>query len=455
LVSTGLIVVVITALIVPTIGASANGLPGHRLRETWSEHYIVRTIQEADARIAYSGAWARASFRDYLGGSARYSDRAGSKATLRFSGTAIAWIGPKGPTRGRANVYLNGRLVETVNTYASRFRPAQILYQATFSKPAIRTLSVVVLGTHQHPTVAVDAFIVRGVKRPQATAESTPAPMPPRATVPAATPSDTARSSTPTPAQTDAAPAATPTPIESHSTPTASPTPVDAPASPPSAEVAAPAWSDDFSSGLARWTPKVHAFDGFRVDETQVSISNGVLNLTALREVPGRYVTGSVYSDRTFDHGYFEARIKWPKGTGFDSAFWLYPEGRSTPAPEIDIIEAYPNDPYVWPGPDRYQATMHYVSGGVSRNHQITHDAGYDLTDRWHTVGAHWLPGNRLEFYFDGASIGAISADVLPATPLNIMFSQGLATWSAPPDASTPAAATMQVDWVRWYETKP
>src|SRR6185312_8507713 len=182
LVSTGLIVVVITALLVPTIGASANGLPGHRLRETWSEHYIVRTIQEADARIAYSGAWARASFRDYLGGSARYSDRAGSKATLRFSGTAIAWIGPKGPTRGRANVYLNGRLVETVNTYASRFRPAQILFQATFSKPAIRTLSVVVLGTHQHPTVAVDAFIVRGVKRPQATAESTPAPMPPRAT---------------------------------------------------------------------------------------------------------------------------------------------------------------------------------------------------------------------------------------------------------------------------------
>jgi hypothetical protein len=99
LVSTGLIVVVITALLMPTIGASASGLPGHRLRETWSEHYIVRTIQEADARIAYSGAWARASFRDYLGGSARYSDRAGSKATLRFSGTAIAWIGPKGPTR--------------------------------------------------------------------------------------------------------------------------------------------------------------------------------------------------------------------------------------------------------------------------------------------------------------------------------------------------------------------
>jgi beta-glucanase (GH16 family) len=180
-----------------------------------------------------------------------------------------------------------------------------------------------------------------------------------------------------------------------------------------------------------------------------------VLNLTSQYEAGGSYVSGTVYSNRTFDHGYFEARMKWPKGTGFDSSFWLYPEGRSTPAPEIDIIEAYPNDPYIWPGPNMYQATMHYVSGGVSRSHQITYDAGHDLTDQWHTVGAEWIPGKRITYYFDGINIGSMTADVLPSTQMNAMFSQILATWSAPPDETTPETATMQVDWVRWWDARP
>jgi beta-glucanase (GH16 family) len=218
-----------------------------------------------------------------------------------------------------------------------------------------------------------------------------------------------------------------------------------------------PAWSDEFSSwSSAKWTAKKWTFNStYRVDPSQVSVSGGVLNLTSKYEGGGSYVSGTVFSNRTFDHGYFEARIKWPKGTGFDSSFWMVREGTISPRPEIDIIEAYPYDPYVYPGPNRFQATMHYMSGGVLRHHQFTYDAGRDLTNEWHTVGVEWIPGKRMTFYFDGVSIGSVTVDVIPAQPMNAIFSQIISSWPAPPDSTTPTLATMQVDWVRWWDAKP
>lgn len=464
--ATSLMVIVLAGLLVPFVGTSAKTLPGNKLIATWSESYGVRTFQEGSSRIKFHGKWRRATHREYLGDWARFAVRSGATASLRFTGTGVAWVGPVGPTRGSAKVYVNGRYIKTVNTYSPHFKPTQVLFTATFSTVATRTLTVAVVGTEGHATVAIDAFVVRGRKKPPKSdgevitpppaATTLPTPNPTVPPDPTVAPTATA-GATPSPMVTPrptGSPTVTPAPTPTV-TASPSPAPTHTPTLPPPTPPPA-TWSDDFSSGLSQWTPKVHTFNaGYRTAASQVSVSAGVLNLTSVREGPGAYVSGTVYSDRTFDRGYFEARIKWPKGTGFDCAFWLYPEGRSTPAPEIDIIEAYPNEPYVWPGPNRYQATMHYVSGGVSRNHQITHDAGQDLTDQWHIVGANWIPGQRLEFYLDGTMIGSITADVLPATSMNVMFSQILATWSAPPDATTPASATMQVDWVRWYESKP
>jgi WD40 repeat protein len=97
----------------------------------------------------------------YSGGAVRWAKTAGASATLRFTGFAVAWRGPMGPTRGKAKIYVNGTYRKTVDLHSSTFVASRVLYSATFSTNATRTLKIVVLGTSGRPVVAIDSFTIR------------------------------------------------------------------------------------------------------------------------------------------------------------------------------------------------------------------------------------------------------------------------------------------------------
>jgi parallel beta-helix repeat protein len=244
--ATGSMLLVAAALVVPSLGASA-ATPGRRLLQTWADSNIVDTYQETSGRIGYHGRWIRATYPDYLGSNVRFSDTAGATATLTFTGSAISWIGPVGPTRGGARVYINGRYVQSVHTHRKDFKPTRVLFKARFDKIATRTIKIEVVGTAGHPTVAIDALIVKGKQRgepgkgrtndqppaapapsdaprvdPTPVPASTPSPSPSAAGAPTPTPTPFP---TPTPTPT-AVPAATPAPTP---TPTPRPTPTPTP----------------------------------------------------------------------------------------------------------------------------------------------------------------------------------------------------------------------------------
>jgi Right handed beta helix region len=227
-------ILVLGALIVPFTATSAGSLPGARLIRSWSETYKVRTFQENDKAIHYSGAWARAGHRAYLGKGARYATATGASASIHFRGTGIAWVGPVGPTRGSATVYLDGRKVRVVNSHARGFRPNEVLFEAKFGSMQVHTLKIVVDGTTDHEVVAVDAIIIRGKKvgKGRDNGASAPSPTPKPTEAPAATPDPTAKpSATPDPSPT-ADPTSAPTPKP---TPTATPKPTQAPTPAPTA----------------------------------------------------------------------------------------------------------------------------------------------------------------------------------------------------------------------------
>ncbi len=162
--ATAAMFLVLATLLVPFVATSAASAPARRLISDWSQTNVVRTFQETSTRITYQGRWTRANYPDYLGTAVRFAQGRGATATIRFTGTGISWIGPVGPTRGKAKLYLDGHLVKTVDTYARHFKPAQILYEQTFAVAEPRTLTISVTGTSGHPTVAIDAFVVRGKK---------------------------------------------------------------------------------------------------------------------------------------------------------------------------------------------------------------------------------------------------------------------------------------------------
>ncbi len=110
-----------------------------------------------------------------MDGKARSTKARSAKASLQFTGTAIAWVGPVGPSRGKARVYIDGRLVTTVNTWASTFRASRVLFTKSWAKVGTHRISIVANGTPGHPMVALDAFLVRRERVAQSPAP-TPAP---------------------------------------------------------------------------------------------------------------------------------------------------------------------------------------------------------------------------------------------------------------------------------------
>ena len=118
-VSAGVVAIILLSLAVPFSGVAAAGKTGRTLLAEWSAVSTVSVVQQSSTSISYRGIWRTASNAGYMDGRARATKARAAKASLRFTGAAIAWVGPVGPSRGKARVYIDGRLVTTVNTWAS------------------------------------------------------------------------------------------------------------------------------------------------------------------------------------------------------------------------------------------------------------------------------------------------------------------------------------------------
>ncbi|HEV8489281.1 MAG TPA: transglycosylase family protein [Candidatus Limnocylindrales bacterium] len=119
-----------------------------------------RAYQETDSAIVYTGAWQEAPFPKYAGQNARWTNETGATATFTFTGRAVLWRGPSGPTRGRAFVFVDGVYARTVDLYALHFQPRTRIFYTTFAQAGPHTLRIEVVPTKGRHTVAIDQFVV-------------------------------------------------------------------------------------------------------------------------------------------------------------------------------------------------------------------------------------------------------------------------------------------------------
>ena len=120
--------------------------------------------EETAGSLAYSGAWTDETLTTAFDGGTKYAREAGDVARQDFAGTDVAWFGQKGPDRGKAEVWLDGTKVDTVNLYASSAKPRSVLYgAAALDSAGPHTLEVRVLGAKRAVSsdsrVDVDAFV--------------------------------------------------------------------------------------------------------------------------------------------------------------------------------------------------------------------------------------------------------------------------------------------------------
>ncbi len=135
-------------------------------------------FEQNDPRLGYSGRWITGSGAMHSGGSYVYSSTMGATVKATFRGTSIAWVGPKAPSYGQAEIWLNGTRQGTVSQYAPSTSLQQVIWSASGLPDGEHTVVIRVTGTRESASsgnvVVIDAFDVADENRPDLSGSGTP-----------------------------------------------------------------------------------------------------------------------------------------------------------------------------------------------------------------------------------------------------------------------------------------
>lgn len=188
-------------------------------------------------------------------------------------------------------------------------------------------------------------------------------------------------------------------------------------------------WQDEFDSDTvttqSNWAheiwPKGKVNDEKQdyINSTETAyVSDGTLKIRAYKENgnwhSARLRTENASGSRSWKYGYFEARLKMPKGNGVWPAFWMMPHDPSGNSGdkgayggwpcsgELDIMEYSPSTTG-----NRLYATVHYGTDW-NTGHRYTSLGGKNISDatsEWHVYGLRWTD-EYVEAFIDDVSLG-------------------------------------------------
>ncbi len=116
--------------------------------------------QETTSLATWKGSWGTSRDSAWSGGKTRYSRKAGASVTFKFTGRAFALVAPKGSTRGKAKLYIDGFYVSTIDLYRKTAQSRMLVAGRTWNDLGAHTVKLVVVGKGSHPRVDVDALLV-------------------------------------------------------------------------------------------------------------------------------------------------------------------------------------------------------------------------------------------------------------------------------------------------------
>jgi beta-glucanase (GH16 family) len=153
-------------------------------------------------------------------------------------------------------------------------------------------------------------------------------------------------------------------------------------------ETAAPGW---VNNELQRYVA------GKLGDNVTAEVSNGMLKIHAMK-VDNEVISARVNTRESWTYGYFEARLKLPKGKGTWPAFWMMPQESGTwPAcGEIDIMEEVGYNPN-YTSSSIHCGAYNHVMGTQKTKEQYTAGA----QDEFHVYALEWTE-DFIKTYVDG-----------------------------------------------------
>ena len=114
--------------------------------------------------VVYNGNWYQNTNAIHSGGTAVLAMDVNSTATITFDGSGIQWVAFRDPWSGIAKVYIDGSLVQTVDTYSATQQNQSVIFDSGALTTGTHTVSVQVTGTKNAQSggawVWLDSFVV-------------------------------------------------------------------------------------------------------------------------------------------------------------------------------------------------------------------------------------------------------------------------------------------------------
>jgi hypothetical protein len=110
-------------------------------------------------RLKYSAGWSAAKSGAAHGGTFRSTASAGASASAAVKARSVALVASRSVTQGAVRVYLDGKLVTTVDLYAAKAAPRQVVWTYAWPTVGNHTVKIVNVGTKGRPRANVDALL--------------------------------------------------------------------------------------------------------------------------------------------------------------------------------------------------------------------------------------------------------------------------------------------------------
>lgn len=121
---------------------------------------VSRIVVPYDDRVftASTGWTALTGQKGRFAGTARQSTTIGAALTGTFHASSLALLADVCPTCGKVGIYVDGKLVKTVDTYARTAASRRTVWSMSFPAVGKHTVKLVVVSTPKRQTVRVDAL---------------------------------------------------------------------------------------------------------------------------------------------------------------------------------------------------------------------------------------------------------------------------------------------------------
>jgi hypothetical protein len=131
------------------VGVFADGSP-----------FTVLLFQESAPEFTFTGTWRSDAGSGYSGGHDSGTKAHGAEVSFTTTGQTFAWVSVKGPTRGYADVYVDGVLVdEEVTLTSSTTTYRSVAFSTRLGAPGLHTIRIVYKGGAGQ-RIDVDAVVV-------------------------------------------------------------------------------------------------------------------------------------------------------------------------------------------------------------------------------------------------------------------------------------------------------